>query len=347
MEQALTEGAAEHIESVDLSPIGRYLEGGFAPAALVEWALNKFGVAVPVEALPVNDIAAAEENLQAAVEAVYLRREIEYPCEYLLDITIGRAGADSAYALNAVCEWANRKYDAGWSPDQLTGKDPEAIRDDLVALAENFLADGRLAETVQGFLDGPGRNADADAVAQWARQRFDAQLPADQLADGDRRETLIRAGRGFLRRELTELERFVLLQIHDASWKDHLLAIDHLRGAVGLRGFAQQDPKIVYKKEGFKLFGEMLSSIRARVTDIIFRARMADAAEMQNVYQISSLVHDQMTAYDDLALDMAAQQAAAAPRKIETIIRDRPKVGRNAPCPCGSGKKYKKCCGRT
>ena len=64
------------------------------------------------------------------------------------------------------------------------------------------------------------------------------------------------------------------------------------------------------------------------------------------MYQISEMVHEQMTAYDGLAQEMAAQQAAAAGRRVETIVRDRPKVGRNDPCPCGSGKKYKKCCGR-
>jgi preprotein translocase subunit SecA len=90
----------------------------------------------------------------------------------------------------------------------------------------------------------------------------------------------------------------------------------------------------------------MLSSVRNRVTDIVFKAQLGAEAEMESVYQVSQLVHDQLSGYDDLARDMADQQAAAEAQKIQTIVRNQPKVGRNDPCPCGSGKKYKKCCGR-
>ena len=145
---------------------------------------------------------------------------------------------------------------------------------------------------------------------------------------------------------MTEVERFVLLQIYDTSWKDHLLGMDHLKSAIGLRSFAEQDPRVAYKTEGSRLFREMLSAVREKVTDMVFKVRLTAGAELSNVYEISGTVHEQLSGYDHLAQEMADRQAAAAPRKIEQIIRNAPKVGRNDPCPCGSGKKFKKCCGR-
>ena len=346
MEKVLTDSAWAYIDSVDFSPMGRYLTEGFASKALAEWARNKFGVELAPAELPDDDPAAAEERIRAAVEAAYLRREIEYPPSYAIDLTVGQAGADNVYALKSLCEWANQKYDAGWSTEAVAGKSVEQVRDQLIALSEQFLTGGRLEETVDAFLDGRGVSVDAGAAVEWAHTRFDTTLTDGELQGEGLREALVRAGRAFLRRELTELERFVLLQIYDTSWKDHLLAIDHLKGAIGLRGFAEQDPKIAYKKEGFRLFEEMLSSVRAKVTDMVFKARLSAEAEMTSVYQVSHLVHEQLTGYDHLAQEMAAQQEAARPRKIETIIRGQPKVGRNDPCPCGSGKKFKKCCGR-
>jgi preprotein translocase subunit SecA len=139
----------------------------------------------------------------------------------------------------------------------------------------------------------------------------------------------------------------VLLQIFDFSWKDHLLAMDHLRGSIHLRGYAEQDPKVAFKREGGRLFEEMFANIREKVADMIFKVRLSAEARMKDVYQVSSMVHEQLQGYDHLARNMADQQAAAEPQKVETIVRDIPKVGRNDPCPCGSGKKYKKCCGKS
>jgi preprotein translocase subunit SecA len=91
----------------------------------------------------------------------------------------------------------------------------------------------------------------------------------------------------------------------------------------------------------------MLYGVREKVTDIIFKVRLGSQTEVRNVYQVSRMVHTQLTGYDHLAQEMAVQQqAATAPQKVEPIVRQVPKVGRNDPCPCGSGKKYKKCHGQ-
>jgi len=346
MEAALVAGARERLGEADLSPIQAYLRDDLPSAALAEWARAKFGVTLEPEALPENDPPAAEAHVLEAVESAYRQRQIDYAVELYLDRTIGRLGVENANALKALADWANGKFAAGWTVEGLTGKGPARIHRDLTALSEQFVVGDALDRTVDAFLSGAGRGGDPRAVADFARQRFDTEIDPADLDGRDARDVLLETGRAFLRRELTELERFVLLQIYDTTWKDHLLAMDHLKGGIGLRGFAEQDPKIVYKKEGFRQFEEMLRSVREKVTDIVFKARLTGDAEMANVYEAAQFVHEQLSGYDHLAREMAAQQAAAEPRRIEQIVRDQPKVGRNDPCPCGSGKKFKKCCGR-
>jgi preprotein translocase subunit SecA len=161
-----------------------------------------------------------------------------------------------------------------------------------------------------------------------------------------------------LRQELTDLEQVVLIQILDAAWKDHLLAMDQLRGGVGLAGFAEKDPRIVFKKEGFGFFGQMMSGIRDKVTDLIFRVKIEGRAEAKNQYRETAAVHEDTGGYgvaENLQItaggekrekdDEPAAEADESQQKVATIVRDAPKVGRNDPCPCGSGKKYKKCHG--
>ena len=90
----------------------------------------------------------------------------------------------------------------------------------------------------------------------------------------DPREVYTRIATAYLRKELTDLEQYVLIQIFDQAWKDHLYAMDMLKSGIGLQAFAEQDPRVLYKKEGFEFFQQMLSGIRDKVTDLIFRARV-------------------------------------------------------------------------
>jgi len=342
VEQALSEAAAEKIDQLDLTAAGQFLDEDFARTALAEWAGSKFAVDVTPEELDGEDRQTVCERLVARVEDAYRRREIEYPVEYAMDMTVGSAGTDNVYALGGLVEWANRKYDAGLDVEALRDEKIEAIRDRLVGLSQQWNAGGRLEQFVREQL---GSDPSVEKAMALADVRFDTELDPEDF-DGDVTGKVIQVGRQFLRRELTELERFVLLQIYDSSWKDHLLAMDHLKSGIGLRGFAEQDPKVAYKTEGAKLFDQMLAGVEDKVTDMIFKARLVAGEKAESVYQVSSLIHEQLSGYDHLARDMADQQAAAAPQKIAQIRRDVPKVGRNDPCPCGSGKKYKKCCGK-
>ena len=144
-----------------------------------------------------------------------------------------------------------------------------------------------------------------------------------------------------------DTERSLVLDQIDSSWKSHLLTMDHLRSVVSMAAHAQEDPKIVYKREGMKLFDEMRIGVEDRVTEAIFR--IEDIADEQ----VQSALWAGAT-----AMQASAQTAASAaqsqqqmstntgnsePKKIEQIRNVGAKIGRNDPCHCGSGKKYKNC----
>jgi preprotein translocase subunit SecA len=274
-------------------------------------------------------------------QAKYRRREIEYPVEFAMSMAYGSQGA-SVYGFEALANWANRKFNAGFSAEGIQDRKPRELHEELLALSESY-NDGQLDKELNekvGSLQGA-------ELVQWANQRFNASLTEQEVSDGETARTrLAEVGREFLRSELADLERYVLLQVYDSTWKDHLYAMDHLKNSIWTRSFAEKDPKTEYKREGFRMFNDMLESIEDRVTDIIFRVRLEAGARARSVWRVSQTSHDQM---DQFAVGEQQRAAAQAPQgevKVKQIRLDQPKVGRNDPCPCGSGKKYKKCCGQ-
>jgi len=148
--------------------------------------------------------------------------------------------------------------------------------------------------------------------------------------------------------EMRRMERSLVLQILDTAWKEHLLAMDHLRSSVGLRSYAQEDPKVVFKREGMSIFERMWDSIFQQVTDLVFRMEQLDPNFVRSTWQESEAVHEEIATNSSIS-DIASQQEAAIEgtqnmdRKPEPIRNLGPKLGRNDPCHCGSGKKYKNC----
>ncbi len=132
--------------------------------------------------------------------------------------------------------------------------------------------------------------------------------------------------------DLRQMERFFMLQTVDNLWKDHLLAMDHLKEGIGLRGYAQQNPLIVYKKEGFDMFNDMISRVKEETLKIMFRIHVVTPENIDDIREKQA---------ENLVFSHGEE-----PRKKEPVKREGTKVGRNSPCPCGSGKKFKKCCGR-
>jgi len=144
------------------------------------------------------------------------------------------------------------------------------------------------------------------------------------------------------------MERALVLQIVDSAWKEHLLSMDHLRSSIGLRGYAQVDPKVEFKREGMRIYEDMWNAVGERVTDLIFRMEQLDEQFVGSMWVVGETKHDS-PASSTSEIGQQQQQAIDGSdnkEKTEPIRNRGPKVGRNAPCPCGSGKKYKNCCMR-
>lgn len=137
---------------------------------------------------------------------------------------------------------------------------------------------------------------------------------------------------------MRQIERFVMLQTLDYLWKDHLLNMDHLREGVGLRGYAQLDPLNEYKREGFDMFSEMMVSCSENICEKLFRVQPVSDTEIEQLERKRRQEQQRMTLSG--GGDGSAEQQKPKP------VRREKKIGRNDPCPCGSGKKYKKCHGR-
>jgi preprotein translocase subunit SecA len=134
--------------------------------------------------------------------------------------------------------------------------------------------------------------------------------------------------------EFRKIERYIMLQTVDNLWKDHLLSMDHLKEGIGMRAYAQQNPLLVYKKEGFDMFQGLMARIKEETLGLLFRIQLADPDTLQERHEPKE---------QDLVF---SGSGGGQPIKKKPVQRTHDKVGRNDPCPCGSGKKYKKCCGR-
>jgi preprotein translocase subunit SecA len=142
------------------------------------------------------------------------------------------------------------------------------------------------------------------------------------------------------------LERMIMLQVVDASWKDHLLAMDHLKEGIGLRGYGQKDPLVEYKREGFEMFEAMEARIARDTVEFLMKVQVA--VEPQVAAQAGDLKKAPLRPAGD---GHSRREAGGTPGRTlrpatpARVAAGGAKVGRNDPCPCGSGKKYKKCCG--
>ncbi len=138
------------------------------------------------------------------------------------------------------------------------------------------------------------------------------------------------------------LERVILLQTVDTHWKDHLLSMDHLKQGIGLRGYGQKKPLDEYKKEGYKLFIRMVETVKQQTVLTLMRARVAQEDDIERLEAERRARQEEERAQAQLNKGPAGEDAPV----VKTEKREGDKVGRNSPCPCGSGKKFKKCCGK-
>ena len=213
---------------------------------------------------------------------------------------------------------------------------------DVKGLTKAFNDDFNLDLDIQAWLD-----ADESLHEETLREKILETVKTTIKA----KETLI--GDEAMR----NLERDVMLHVLDSHWKEHLASMDHLRQSVGLRGYAQKDPKQEFKREAFEMFESLLGKIKQDVVAFFTRLEITMPEEAEAIKEQHRLEHEQGADLDfvhqDAGSPLGATDSAAGSREegftaeaVEPFKRDIEKVGRNEPCPCGSGKKYKQCHGR-
>jgi len=341
LEEQLIAAAHEQIEKKDCSPVAEPLKPDFAIRRLVEWIRTKFDIKLSVDELKALKPEQIEGLIAERIRERYKRREIEYPVEFAMNMVYGPQGAN-VYGFESLANWANRKYNAQFTAEGIQQLQPQTLHKQLLELSESY-SNGQLTKEIEDALRLP----DTQAITEWTNNRFGTAFAPEQLADIEtRKDVILHAGREFLRRELSELERYVLLQVYDTAWKDHLYNMDHLKDSIWMRSWAEKDPKTEYKREGHRMFSEMLSNIDERVTDIVFKVHLEAGARARSVWQVSQTAHDQVGQFAMAERQRAAAQAPQGEIKVKQIKLEGPKVGRNDPCPCGSGKKYKRCHGQ-
>jgi preprotein translocase subunit SecA len=238
----------------------------------------------------------------------------------------------------------------------------ENLREDLLRMIEDSILD-----SVDYYINPKLHSSewDLDVLINWYRQKFGIKVDIKGDSEKTREDVenlliseAFKAYEGketeIGKEELRKIEQILMLDKVDTKWKDHLYAMDHLKSGIGLRGYAQVDPKIEYKREALIMFESMMSSIREEVTDLIFkiRVRPETVSRHKDVWNADNFVYqDSLNTLPEYPVANKEKRAEPAVANNQGEQKPEPirvgvKVGRNQPCPCGSGKKYKQCCGK-
>jgi len=239
----------------------------------------------------------------------------------------------------------------------------ELLESEDIADTIRSMIGGLIEETVKRYVPPESVEEQWDIAGLTAALASDFQLQAPidewmksdpELTDHTLRERLAAAALAqYAHKEeqvgpelMRQFERSLMLQTLDAQWRDHLAALDHLRQGIHLRGYAQKNPKQEYKRESFELFSDMLDRVKHEVVKIVLTVQVRTQEDVQAVEEAPAVtnVRYQHADYEEA---LAANAADEAPQPAPApFVRAGEKIGRNDPCPCGSGKKYKQCHGR-
>ncbi len=310
IEELLLEAAERSVDNADLSGIGQYTAEDYGASELCKWMHGVFEIKVEPDEIwgtPEKREAAPEYLLQKVREA-YTKREIEYPVDFIMDMTMGMMRYNPDQALSGLVRWANQRYNLGWDEAKVRSTMPPKIREEVLAASRKFVESGEMDKSIESIVEG----GDPEVVEKRLKERFGARMPAwiKDLEGDDRMAALRGAAEMAIRGELAQFERLILVETLDSSWKDHLYSMDQLRDSIGFRAFSQQDPRIEYKREGAKQFTEMNRHVRDRVCEQVFKMKISPTAAIQQ----------QMAA---MAMQQRGQQPSGAPGS--------PLVGAGAP----------------
>lgn len=180
----------------------------------------------------------------------------------------------------------------------------------------------------------------SDKVNTLSKQDLKEDIKASAMAIYEEKENEVGAD------ELRELERVVMLKVVDQKWMDHIDSMDELKNGIGLRAYGQKNPVDQYRIEGFDMFDEMVANIKVDVVKLMLHLQKREEIKRQQTIQITKAAQEALNSINFESSNAPEKHNEEAPKVNTTVVNTTPKVGRNDPCPCGSGKKYKNCCGR-
>jgi len=377
------------VRGVNLSEGERFLGRTYGAEALAEWCRQKFGVKVAIDEIQARTREELNDFLYQKVRAAYRQKDVEFPVRVGMQNFMAdkpQTGAQR-YDRDGLYRWsaqrlgtvlAARKHgpevladqagffavafkaleEEGWSEELVRTEPRSKLREKLLGLAPKAMPaadideiDAKVADALSGARAAEAE--DAKELTDWAAKDLGLTLDPAKLTGrtpDEVRHAILNAYDEKYRPEMHSVERGLVLEQIDSAWKSHLLVMDNLRSGVGLRGYAQEDPKIVYKREGMQEFETMWAGIRDRTTEAVFRMEeMGDEEAQAALWAGARATHAAAISASQARqaqLDASEQQtntAGGEAKKVEPIRNVGAKVGRNDPCPCGSGKKYKNC----
>ncbi len=362
----LIEKGQAAVMKIDLSDGARFLEADFGLRMACGWVGQKFRIELTPD--EVRDLEPAEirKRVHDRAEAAYNEKEVECPVMAgLYHFTTRDGGGHKRYDREALADWARDRFEVELSISDLRNRQRDEIRALLLDHSRKFAAaasdlkaeaESQLAQLLE-HRDSPeeplrntGENGRLKSLSEWLATNLQCDLSPEEMAGlsaDELRSRVTDALEMRFRPEMRKMERDLLLELLDTAWKEHLLVMDHLRSSVGLRGYAQVDPKVEYKREGMKTFDAMWDSIGERVTGLVFRLEQLDEGFIGSTWSEARAVHEEAASVSEIAEQQkAAIDGTQSDGKPEPIRTRGQRVGRNDPCPCGSGKKFKNCCMR-
>ena len=371
----LADRAVESANRLDFPPLDEFLADEWPRRALCGWLTQQFTLEMsPDELADLETPQEADTIIIDKIEQLYRQKEVCFPVAVAMHRFLGleRQISGERYDRDGLVRWSNDRFGTEMQITDLKGKPRSEIEKLLTEVSQSYLVNGEEDVTIKvdGYLDrafGSANGEDAAShgrqstngqenevvaeLAEWAAQELQVKLELSELQTLPReklRQRVLDEYDNRFRPELCQAERSLVLEVLDTAWKDHLHYMDHLRSGIGLVGYAQIDPKVEYKRKGRSAFKTMWDRIGEQVTSAIFRMEHESPGFVGSLWEITSTVHEEANTgsdygpeTDDDHLDPGRSRQA-----IEPIRNKQPKVGRNDPCPCGSGKKYKKCHGR-
>jgi preprotein translocase subunit SecA len=384
----LVRQAETSVRAVDLRDGEKFLSRTYGAETLADWLRQKFGVKLTIEEITARSDEELKEYLSQRVRGAYRHKDQEFPVQVAMQNYMSdrpHQGGGQRFDRDGLYQWAKGRLGTvfaaknGTPPaDDPTGYfaaaqkavEAEGITEEFIRTEPRSKLREKLAEVAKKAMppiDIEGIDAklddifsgartaeaeDARELVDWAKTELGLELDVEGIAGktpDEARHIVLNAFDAKYRPEMHSVERGLILEQLDGAWKTHLLTMDNLRSGVGLRGYAQEDPKIVYKSEGMKEFDTMWEGVRDRTTESVFRMEEMGDEEAQMALWAGA------RASQSAAISAAQARSAAADaqsqqtntggevKKPEPIRNTGAKVGRNDPCPCGSGKKYKNC----